>query len=545
MKLKNLFSLALLALLAPTFLHSQGLNAPISSDRYIASDYGQWQGKVASGPNTTGSVTYTMTVSNIAAKNGRSIVPFATNAPILIGTSNAEVQTPSAVSCPPNTSAGGTVTCTVTVTVTNAHGAGELIQSGSGGLQEAENDCSQSLGGIVTLNRLWASFVSGLSGVTNGPANAQAVITAAQLSGPATAGGAIPSGVAGVPNVCVIEDDSGASGPIEQIYKSLPTGTGLIAAPSAPTVSAISGGSMSSGAYKATAAYVDCGGGISADSSESSATATTTAVQVNSPAAATGACAWLPRISTAGGSGNEILAKSPLDSTVCQQSVLVKTIYACAIGSNATITANPSNTAKPNVQPNAFANWAPQAVGWSQANIPVVTSYPFGVFVATATLNNSNADGAVIGPFPAGFFNRFGGKWKVCPKVGTATQVASSLLTVNVTMANEYAQSPVTVSTNAFPTQTQAAAGTAQGCTIIQTSTTGSSGKIWASNEAPWVNFLNSAPSTQVVTADASAGQSSTINLTKQIYLAVNLQAANANNITVPIVNGLTFEVVQ
>jgi Na+/serine symporter len=116
-------------------------------------------------------------------------------------------------------------------------------------------------------------------------------------------------------------------------------------------------------------------------------------------------------------------------------------------------------------------------------------------------------------------------------------------LSINLTGANEYGQSPVTLATAAFPTQTQAAAGTQQGCFTLQTAVTGTSGKFWVS--APtgnFINFANAAVGTQVLAPEATTANGSTINLTKQIYLAVNLQAANANNITGPIVNSVTID---
>lgn len=493
-----------------------------------------------SGNPATGTATITVKQGYITLPDGRVVFPFCAGStscggatPITVnpGGSNQETVTPTAVSgCnvfPQNTTQP---TCQITASFSNLHAAGEDIQSGSAGLQEAANDA-----GLNTPAPSWST-----AGVLLNPAGNVVVVDGAWSAGGGTQAMLAAAVLGGqLPTVAVMDYRL----PSPQPWKWLPSAVALIAAPSAPTLTTTTG-SLSSGAYKGTEAYVDCMGGISLDSSESAATATTTGVVFPSPAATAGACGWLPRLSTAGGSANEILAASPLTSSICTLSKLVTTIPVCAIGASATITAaNPSSTAKPSVEANAFTTFAAQPVSFSQASSPVVTNFPFGIFVVTGTLNASNADGAQIGPFPAGYFNKLGGKWRVCPKTATATETAGSLYTINLTMAKEYAQSPVTIASSAFPTQTQAGAGTQFGCWVIQTAVTGSSGKFWVSTPyGNFINFANAAVGTQVIIPDATTGNGSAIDLTKQIYLAINLQAANANNITGPIVNSVTVD---
>ncbi len=490
--------------------------------------------KVAIGNAATGTATITLQVGYITLPDARVVFPLCAGAsscggatPIIVnpGGANQETVTPTAVSnCnlfPVNTTFPQ---CQVTATFSNTHAQGEFVASGTAGLQEAVNDAGLSTLGWNTVGTVAPASnyvtVDGVWGVEGGTIT---MLRAAVL------GGFLPD--------VIVED---LRGPQARYWVWRPNAKGLIAAPSAPTLT-VTTGSLSSGAYKGTAAYVDCAGGISLDSSESGATATTTGVIFTSPAAATGACGWIPRLSTAGGSGNEILAASPLTSAICTLSNLVRNIPVCAIGANATITAaNPSSTAKPQAEGIAFSTFAAQE--FSQLPAPVVTEFPFGVFVATATLNNSNADGAQIGPFPAQYFNQFGRSCKLEFKGATATQVASSVLQVSVTAANQYGQSPVNILQLSYPTQTQAAAGTQFGAMDFQVSTTGSSGKLWPSTPyGNWYQFANAAVGTQVVIPDATTAESSTIDLTKQIYLAVNLAETASHNITGPIINSLSL----
>jgi len=522
--------LAALAIVFALSLSAFGQGEPSRAPgRAFVTAYNHWAVQVASGNAATGTQTIQLKQGMVNLTDGRSINPFNVNAPITIDIgANQETVTPTSVSgCGSAAIPGQLPTCAITASFSFLHGPGTFVTSGTFGLQEAINDCASPVQptkcGMVTV-----------AGDFNGT---DTTLFNSVLSPTFSSGATLPGAIAATVTI----EDLRSFPP--RYWAPEPSAVILIAAPAAPTLGVVTGG-LSSGAYKGTEAYVDCRGGISLDSAESAATATTTGVTFPSPAATAGACGWLPRLSTAGGSGNEILAASPLTSANCPLSTLLPTssIPACAIGATATITAaNPSNTAKPSVESNAFVSYTPQPFSGAFP-APFVQNYPFGIFVATATLNASNADAAQIGPIPAGYFNKLCASWDLCIKGATATQAAGSLLTVNVNIANEYAQSPVTVSTLAFPTQTQAAAGTFEGCVTLQTSTTGSSGKFWASTpDGPWVNFLNTVPATQVVTADASAAASSAVNLTKQIYLSVNLQAANANNITGPIINSVSI----
>lgn len=480
--------------------------APSSAGRILVSRYGSYQlqngSAVASGAAT---VTFPSSQYCQVPVGQKTIIPIATTIPLKIvdaTSANTETVTPSAVSV----SAG---VCSFTATFNNAHNS-FYVTSGTGGLQEAMLDNPN--GGVFVLDQT-------------------SLTTDTQIR---AATGFNPS--------IVVEDfrgsaNAGAGQPI--YWRMSPSAVTPLSTPTPAALPTTTTGALTSNAYKVTTAYVDCLGGIGKDSTESAATATTTGVVIPSPAAKTGACGWMPRISSAGGTGDEILAASPLTNSICQLSTIETVIPSCAIGSAATIIANPSATAKPSIEANAFSTYTLQA--FNSFPPPVMTSFTFGTFVASATLNNTNADVAQLGPFPAGYFNRLNGEWNLCMKGATATAVASSVLVVKLLAANEYAQSPVTLSTITMPTQTRAAAGTVQGCWRIQTAATGASGTFWVGDMGNWVSFLNTTPSTQVLAADASAAASSAVDLTKQVYLSINYAETASQNLTVPIVNSATL----
>jgi hypothetical protein len=480
---------------------------PSISGRIIVSRYGSYQlrggSAVASGAAT---ISFPSSQYCQVAVGQNTIIPIATTIPLKIvddNSANTETVTPSSVSV----SSG---VCNFTATFNNAHNS-FYVTSGTGGLQEAMLDNAVPRGPFLL--------------EANSPTT-DANIRAATSFNPAM----------------VIEDMRGSAnaGMASPIYwRMSPSAVTPLATPTPAPLPTTTTGALTSNAYKVTTAYVDCLGGIAKDSAESAATATTTGVVIPSPAAKTGACGWLPRISSAGGTGDETLAASPLTNSVCQLSTTETVIPACAIGSAATIIANPTSTAKPSVEANAFSTYTLQA--FNTLPPPVTMSYPFGTFVASATLNNSTADVAQLGPFPAGYFNRLNGEWNLCMKGATATAVASSVLVVKLLAANEYAQSPVTLSTITMPTQTRAAAGTIQGCWRVQVAATGASGTFWVGDMGNWVEFLNTTPSTQGISADASAAASSAVDLTKTVYLSINYLETASQNLTVPIVNSASL----
>ncbi len=141
---------------------SAGLGESRLGGWYFASAYGLWNSKIQIGTQAAGAGSITMFYPTVTLPDGRTIVPFATTAPILVGAgATAETVTPTAVSgCLKNNTAQGV--CTITATFTYQHGAGELVQSGTFGLEEAVNDAFLAGGGIVMVDSTW----TGAGGVT-------------------------------------------------------------------------------------------------------------------------------------------------------------------------------------------------------------------------------------------------------------------------------------------------------------------------------------------------------------------------------------------
>lgn len=118
---------------------------------------GTWSVKIALGTNgLTGSQTITLAQPYAVLPDGRLFNPFSTTVPLTIGagTSVSEVVTPSAVSGCGGTFGsgnlgGGTSTCQITATFSNAHGVGEVITTGSQGIQDAIQDATNNGGGMV------------------------------------------------------------------------------------------------------------------------------------------------------------------------------------------------------------------------------------------------------------------------------------------------------------------------------------------------------------------------------------------------------------
>ena len=108
--------------------------------------------QVITGSTTAGTFTVTCQASQNYASNAVKSVP-STNTPITIGYGlNIETVTPSAVSFD---TLGNIL---ITATFAYAHGAGDVVRSGTVGLQEALNYAAGAGGGAVVITPGWAQY---------------------------------------------------------------------------------------------------------------------------------------------------------------------------------------------------------------------------------------------------------------------------------------------------------------------------------------------------------------------------------------------------
>jgi hypothetical protein len=517
--MKRITSMALLVLVTVVSLFSQTPNAPNTPKpsqfagtfwaRAFAYGVTPNIGPlfVATGNSATGSSSITLVNGIITTPDGITYMPLAVDAPITVGSgSNQETVTPSAVNCKTPTQYG---TCTITATFANIHGTGDYVTTGTVGLQEALNYALALGGGEVTIDYAWSQF----GGTTS-------MISSAYIGG-YFSGLGNNNGWAATVDI----NDNRSLG--VNYWDIRPTAATTISAGSAVTLTQSSGGSLTStGTYYVSYWYVDALGGISppaTDSSQITLTGSNQTITTSAPAATTGAAGWIPLITASGGStGTEIMV--PVTSSVCTVSTLETVIPACAIGATATISANPSSTAKEFVTALATAHTTLGPVVFnSLPSTNFLTNFPPFGSVATVS-SGSNADVALV-YVPAGYFNYLGKSVDVC-FTAASTDVSTAVPTWNLTMANQYGQSPATIVSIALPTATGALV--TSGCFTISTAVTGSSGKFWGGGtlvQAQGTTTLSAGTTTATTSLPASGNP----NLTQGVWLALNLGAATAN----------------
>ncbi len=181
--LASLLSVALLLLPLAGAQPAFGQQNPPSNQsfiggRFVAKNYVYQGVRIFSG-NTTGAgaATFSLSSGSIRLPDGRTIVPFAAGGTNILGQPQAmpaipisvgagatqETVTPTAVTgCYVGAPQG---TCQITATFNNAHGQGEVVTSGSDGIQEAINDAAYWGGGIVTVDSSEALYYGGVTAV--------------------------------------------------------------------------------------------------------------------------------------------------------------------------------------------------------------------------------------------------------------------------------------------------------------------------------------------------------------------------------------------
>ena len=424
---KALLVIGALLLALPVVAQNRSTFAGMANSTNFA--YGLGNGpalQVSSGSSSTGSYAITLNLgSTNTGPSGLQFAPFTVATgllpPITIGSgSTLETVTPSAASCSTPTVYQ---TCTVTATFSYSHGAGDVVRSGDGGLQEAINYIYSKGGGSVAVDSSWVQ----LTGVTTGlTVNSFTPVVAPGVSINDVRGGQTVVWLPGATATTII---------------AVPTTlTATTAAPSATPV-----GAYGTGTYHLCIAYVDLAGqegACSADFSE--AGLATGSFIFTSPAASAGAVGYTVYISLT--SGTYTLAyKVPLTSTICALTTLETVTPACAVanttygqsGATATVTAITVNTS-----PTAINSGVVSTSAITHGNTTARTTYgyipagpttPVGVtasmWPAAATTAAGSAIPNVLGTYNVapGLMNSIGKKMRVC---GYATSSGASTATV-------------------------------------------------------------------------------------------------------------------
>jgi len=526
MKRRSLVSaLAIITLLAGALMaHGQQISQSTltlypsnQAGAALTSSYASWRVQSLTAVSA-GSGSITLNTCFVGVGSNNRFAPFSSifnlNTPLtIIDGANTETVTPTATQSPTPAapSAVNPLQCGFTATFANSHSVGVTIASGDYGFMEAVND-SVALGSDYVI-------VDNYSGV----------VTSTITGATTTAAGGI------IPNV-IVEYRRAAGATNQPLYFGLrPTTLTLISAPSAPTVTGTSG-SLTSGTYYGKVAYVDCLGGVSLASSDSTQVATTTGLIFTSPAATAGACGYLPYMTANGGStGTEILAAASVTSSICTLTTLETVLPACAIGSSATVTAaNPSSTAKPVAEGTAHTTFGFQPFSTPPLNFQ--TTYgPFGTVSTISSSSNSDLAQFYI---PAGYFNYLGKGANIC-FTAASTNGATAVPTWNLNVTNQYGQTIGTVSSVTLATQTGAV--TTTGCFKIVVAATGSSGTFWPGGSIVEAINSSSAAVAGVPVTTAVQPASNAPSLASGLWFSVNLAAGTAN-ITSATVNQLTIE---
>src|SRR5476651_641372 len=132
----------------------------------------------------------------IALNDGTQPVPLNVNAPINVGIgANLELVTPTAVS---NATPFAYGSSSVTANFANVHGVGDLISSGSNGLQEAINAANAAGGGTVIIDGRWTQ-----NGGTQAMVAAATVPASVTVDDNRSGGQAIQTATINIPNAAV------------------------------------------------------------------------------------------------------------------------------------------------------------------------------------------------------------------------------------------------------------------------------------------------------------------------------------------------------
>ena len=417
--MKRVLAALLLILGLPVLALAQNIPNHKSGSVYNVSAYNTWNARVIGGPYAAGAAVIVYP-AQVTLLDGYTFSPFNTTASVQIGTgANVETVTPTAVAigvCPAGY--GGPQGCaTLTVATANTHGQGDIVSSGTYGLQEAINDASGA-GGIAVIDALFLGTNTTITGATP------------------------------VANVSIRDE----RGPVQQYYTIQPTTLTQLSAPATRNVAATcsttttvcSGtavGTWPNSAEYVCVTYIDILGGESACSTTQNFTATASvALNFTSPIASTGAVGWRAY------AGLTSLATSyqlPISSSTCVLTTLESVVPACAIGANGVF---PTPSVTTNITPLAFvvnvyhpliqAHTTFAYMPTNSLQIPgIQTNY--GPFTATGSI--TGGDIGVLGTvnIPTGLLNYIGKSVRITGKV-TFTAVTNATATISTALGPTY-----------------------------------------------------------------------------------------------------------
>ena len=315
-------------------------NQSFVGGKFVARNYAYPGVRIHQGNNAAGAATITLSSGSVRLQDGRTIVPFSAGGyniegqpgpfpaiPITVGAgATKETVTPTAVSgCYIGAPQGS---CSITATFANAHGQGEVVTSGSAGIQEAINDAAFFGGGVVSVDSSANFYLGGASTVT-------AAMAAALVE----------------PSVSLEDDRSGTPA----YWYPFGGGTTL-AAPATLTAGTVGiglfGANLTGGAYTGSSSYIACIAYVDIMGQEGPCSATftiptngvaaTDQIGFTAPAASAGAVGYTIYISLAGGSYTlsykvplvaqpSTVGVYPVANGVCTLTTLETVTPACAL----------------------------------------------------------------------------------------------------------------------------------------------------------------------------------------------------------------------
>lgn len=503
---------------------------------------------IAIGNSATGAATITLQWGSVALQDGRELVPFAVGAPLQIGTGTTqELVTPTAVSnCNVGRFANNYQTCAITATFAQVHGSGEMVTSGTAGLQEAIDDAflntvkAPGSGGTVVVDKAWA-----IGGGTN------AMLAAALPYGPV----AIYDVRSGTPALYNIQETGAA-------FLAVPTT--LTATTAAPVSTPV--GAFGTGTYHLCIQYVDIDGqegACSADFSE--AGLATGSFVFTPPAASTGAVGYTIYISLTGGTYS-LSYQVPLTSAVCTLTLLENVTPACAVanatygqsGATATVTAITVNTSPVDMQLGGVSGTLLTGNPNGRTTYGYVASSNFGS-QGIPTINLAFTAGGIgsqtpvsIGTvnFPLGILNQVGKTIRVCGKF-INTDVNSVSQQINLywdAPGSNVAGSPVQIA-NLSASAGPGTAATYTGNFCWSGTTTVSGAGATAGSILGGFSLLNyylsSAPVLNMLGGDIKTTATASLNLagTAGFSSRLSIVHTNATGNATPTLQSLTIEV--